>query len=101
MDETNLQEYLILRNLDEPITEDTFDAAAEHSIEVTRQLAAEGVGIDWKKSDVRTQADGAVTGTMCHFRAENEDVIYEHADRAGLPVTRIDRYGRTLENGSR
>ena len=101
MSETKLEEYLVLRNLDEPITEDTFDAAAEQSVEVAGQLAEEGVGINWKKSDVRTQADGAVTGTMCHFQAENEAVIYEHADRAGLPVTRIDRYGRTLENGSR
>ena len=100
MTEPTLEEYLILRNLDEPIAEDAFDAAAEHSVEVTRQLADEGVGINWRKSDVRTQANGAVTGTMCHFQAENEAVIHEHADRAGLPVTRIDRYGQTLQNES-
>lgn len=101
MSETPLEEYLVLRNLDEPIAEDTFEAAAAQSIEVVQQLTDEGVGLQWTKSDVRTQADGAVTGTMCHFQAENEDAIREHGDRAGLPVTRIDLHGRTLENESR
>jgi hypothetical protein len=101
MSETELEDFLVLRNLDEPIPEHAFEAAAEHAVGVVQQLADEGVGIQWMRSDVRTRADGAVTGTFCHYRAENSEAIYEHADRAGLPVTRIDLHGKTLENGAR
>lgn len=101
MIETELEDFLILRNLDEPIPVDTFEAAAKKSVEAVLDLTAEGVGINWVKSDVRTQADGAVTGTVCHFQTENEDVIYEHGNRAGLPVSRIDYHGKTLRNESR
>ena len=31
------------------------------------------------------------------YRAESEDAVREHADRAGLPATRIDRRGQPLE----
>lgn len=44
-----------------------------------------------------TTEDGDVTGTFCHYRAESEAAIREHADRAGLPATRIDRRGEPLE----
>ncbi|WP_312911353.1 DUF4242 domain-containing protein [Natronosalvus caseinilyticus] len=101
MTETELEDFLILRNLDEPIPEDTFEAAAGKAMEVLEYLTDEGVGIRWMKSDVRTREDGAVTGTFCHYQAENEEALYEHADRAGLPVTRIDLRGATLESGSR
>ena len=101
MIETELKDFLILRNLDEPIPEATFEAATKQSVEVVRDLIDEGVGINWVKSDVRTQADGAVTGTVCHFQTENEEVIHEHGDRAGLPVTRIDYYGKTVRNEGR
>lgn len=98
MSETAMEDFLILRNLDEPIPEQTFDAAAEQAGEALQDLNDEGVGIRWVKSDVRTRVNGAVTGTFCHYRAENEEALREHAARAGLPVTRIDLYGKTLEN---
>lgn len=101
MSETELEEFLILRNLDEPIPEQAFEAAAEGAMEVLQDLTDEGVGIEWVKSTTRTQADGAITGTFCQYRAENEEALREHAVRAGLPVTRIDLHGKTLESGAR
>ncbi|WP_306057041.1 nickel-binding protein [Natronococcus wangiae] len=98
MSDTDLEDFLILRTFEEPIPEDTFRAGAEEAMDVLQDLTEEGVGIRWKKSHVRTEADGAVVGTMCHYLAEDEAVVHEHADRAGLPVTRIDRHGKTLEN---
>lgn len=98
MSETTLVDFLILRNFDEPIPEDTFAAASEGAGEALQDLTNEGVGIRWVKSHIRTQAEGAVVGTFCHYQAENEEAIREHAARAGLPVTRIDLHGQTLEN---
>jgi hypothetical protein len=37
-----------------------------------------------------------VTGTFCHYRAESEEAIHEHADRAGLPATNVSRQGDPL-----
>ncbi len=101
MTETTMGEYLILRNMDEPVPEAAFEAAADGAMEVLRDLVDEGVGIEWVRSIVRTRGDGRIAGTFCHYRAENEAALYEHADRAGLPVTRIDLYGTTLESGAR
>lgn len=98
MSETALEDFLILRNLDESIPEDEFAAASEGAGEALQELTDEGVGIRWVKSHVRTQLDGAVVGTFCHYQGESEEAIREHAARAGLPVTRIDLHGKTLEN---
>lgn len=92
-----LEDFLVLRDLDEPITEAELDAAGEQSGEALADLRDEGVGIRWVESEVLTTEDGDVTGTFCHYRAESEEAIREHADRAGLPATRIDRRGEPLE----
>lgn len=93
----NLKDYLILRELDSPITQEQLDEATEASGEALESLREEGVGIQWVESEVMTDEDGQVTGTFCHYQAEDEDAIREHADRAGLPATRIDRRGTTLD----
>ncbi|ELZ17299.1 hypothetical protein C477_13750 [Haloterrigena salina JCM 13891] len=95
--EQELEDFLILRELDKPITEAELEAAGEQSGEALSTLRDEGVGIRWVESEVLTTEDGDVTGTFCHYRAESEDAIREHADRAGLPATRIDRRGEPLE----
>lgn len=95
-DTNDLNDYLILRALDEPITRDDLDAAAEASGEALSALREEGVGIRWVDSEVLTDDEGQVTGTFCHYRAESEDVVREHGERAGLPVTRVDRRGEPL-----
>lgn len=95
-DTDDLNDYLILRELDDPITREDLDAAAEASGEALEALREEDVGIRWVDSEVLTDEEGRVTGTFCHYQAESEDAVEEHADRAGLPATRIDRRGEPL-----
>ena len=99
MTDTNddLNGYLILRALDDPITRDDLDGAAEASGEALSALREEGVGIRWVDSEVLTDDEGRVTGTFCHYQAEDEDAVREHGDRAGLPVTRVDRRGEPID----
>ena len=96
MSETELEDFLILRNFAEPIHEETFQAGAKAAMDVLGALNDEGVRIRWRKSHVRTEADEAVVGSMCQYQAEDEAAHREH--RAGLPVTRIDDHGMTVEN---
>ncbi|WP_126661148.1 DUF4242 domain-containing protein [Haloterrigena salifodinae] len=95
--EQELEDFLILRELDEPITGAELEAAGEQSGKTLSNLRDEGVDIRWVESEVLTNEEGDVTGTFCHYRAESEDAIREHADRAGLPATHIDRRGEPLE----
>jgi len=97
MTDDDLEDFLILRDLEEPISEEELAAAGETSGEALKALRDEGVGIRWVESEVLQNDDGDVTGTFCHYRAEDEGVIEEHAERAGLPATRIDRRGTPLE----
>lgn len=94
MSDTN--DYLILRELPEPITEDELDEAAEASGETLSELREEGVDIRWVDSEVLTDDDGGIVGTFCHYEAESEDAVREHAERAGLPATKVTRRGEPL-----
>ncbi len=97
MSDQDLEDFLILRSLEEPISQADLDAAAEKSGDVLKQLREEGVGVRWVDSEVLSNEDDRVTGTFCHYQAESEDVVREHAERAGLPATRIDRRGEPLD----
>lgn len=97
MSEQELEDFLILRSLDEPITKERLQTAGKQSGEVLEDLRDEGIDIRWVESEVLMNGDGEITGTFCHYQAENEDAVLEHADRAGLPATRIDRRGQPLE----
>jgi hypothetical protein len=97
MSDQDLEDFLILRSLEEPITEEELDAAGEQSGDALQELREEGVGIRWVESEVLTDDDGMVTGTFCHYQAESEGAVREHADRAGLPATRVDRRGEPLD----
>lgn len=97
MSDDELEDFLILRALEAPITEDELTAAGKESGRVLEALREEGVDIHWVESEVMKNEAGEVTGTFCHYRAEGEDAIREHAERAGLPATRIDRRGEPLE----
>lgn len=94
MSETD--DFLILRELPEPITQDELDAAAEASGETLSELREEGVDIQWVDSEVLTDDDGGIVGTFCHYQAESEDAVREHAERAGLPATKVTRRGEPL-----
>ncbi|WP_144798994.1 DUF4242 domain-containing protein [Halorubrum depositum] len=93
---SDTDDFLILRELPEPITEDELDAAAEASGETLSELRGEGVDIEWVDSEVLTDDDGGIVGTFCHYEAESEDAVREHAERAGLPATKVTRRGDPL-----
>jgi hypothetical protein len=90
------EDFLILRELPEPITSEELDAAAEASGETLEELREEGVDIRWVDSEVLTAEEGGIVGTFCHYQAESEEAVREHADRAGLPATKITRRGEPL-----
>lgn len=96
MAESNLQDFLILRELDEPITEEDLQGVDERSTAVRQELKDEGINCLAVESEVLLDEQGHVTGTHCHYRAESEEAVREHAERAGLPVSRIDRIGNPL-----
>lgn len=89
-------DFLILRELDEPITRDDLSAAADKSGETLETLREEGREISWVDSEVLTNDDDDVVGTFCHYRAEDEETVREHADRAGLPATKVTKRGEPL-----
>ncbi len=97
MSDNSTHEFLILRELDEPITYDELDEAATASGETLENLREEGVDISWEESEVLTNDEGRVVGTFCRYRAESEDAVREHAERAGLPATKVTRRGEPLE----
>lgn len=97
MTEPNLEDFLILRALEEPITQEDLQAVDERSTACRRELDDEGMKVRAVESEVLTDEDGNVTGTHCHYKAESEEAVREHANRAGLLLSRIDRPGTPLE----
>ncbi|WP_220132532.1 DUF4242 domain-containing protein [Natronomonas sp. LN261] len=91
-----MEDFLILRELPEPITSDELDAAAKASGETLEELREEGTDIEWVDSEVLTDDRDGIVGTFCHYRAESEGAVHEHADRAGLPATKVTRRGDPL-----
>ena len=94
---SDVNDYLILRELDEAITQEQLDEAVEASGNTLQELREEGVDIEWVDSEVMTDDDGGIVGTFCHYRAESEDAVQEHVDRAGLPATKVTQRGSPLE----
>ena len=96
MADNDMQDFLILRELDGTITEEQLDEAGAQSGETLDELRGEGVDIRWVDSEVLTDEEGGITGTFCHYEAESEEAVREHADRAGLPATKITHRGEPL-----
>jgi hypothetical protein len=92
-----MHDFLILRELDDPITHEALDGAAAKSGETLEEMRDEGVDIRWVDSEVLTNADDEVVGTFCHYQAESEEAVHEHAERAGLPATKVTRRGTPLD----
>ena len=96
MTESDLEDFLILRELEEPITREELQAVDERSTACRWELDDEGMKVRSVESEVLTDEDGNVTGTHCHYKAESEEAVREHANRAELPISRIDRPGKPL-----
>ena len=97
MSDQELTDYLILREIDPPVSHTEREQASERSIAALQTVRGNGTGIDWIQSEIMTNEDDMVTGTLCHFRAETEEALHEHADCAGLPVSRIFHRGEPVE----
>jgi len=96
MTDDDLQDFLILRELEGTITREELDEAATQSGAALEELRDEGIEIQWVDSEVLTDDEGRVAGTFCHYQAENENVVREHADRANLPATKVTHRGEPL-----
>ncbi|MFH5801662.1 DUF4242 domain-containing protein [Haladaptatus sp. CMAA 1911] len=97
MSNDGTSEFLILRELNDPISKSDLHEAAEASGEALEELREEGSNIRWESSEVLRNENDGIVGTFCRYEAESEDVIEEHAERAGLPATKITRRGEPLE----
>lgn len=99
--ERELKEFLILRLMDEPVTQAERERASGRSVEALDVVREDGHAIEWVDSQILETDDGEVTGTLCHFRADTEDALRQHAECAGLPVTQVYRRGRPVEGPHR
>lgn len=97
MSDRELEDFVILREMDEPIPEEELMAAGDRSSEAVRELQDEGVDIRWLETDVLLSEDENATATVCRYRAESKGAVREHADRAGLPATHVARQGPTID----
>lgn len=100
MSDRELEDFVILREMDEPLPETELMAAGKRSNYVARELRDEGVDIRWLETDVLLNEDERATGTVCRFRAESEAAVRDHAHRAGLPATHVARRGPTIDSES-
>ena len=97
MTEGEVKDFLILRQLEAPVSQAERERASERSTEALEIVRDDGHAIDWVESQILEGEDGAVRGTLCHFRADSEDALHEHAECAGLPVTQVYRRGDPVE----
>lgn len=100
MTKQDLEEFLILRLLDEPVTHAEFERACERSAAAIETVREDGMDIDWVESEIMANEGDEVVGTLCHYKAESEDVIHQHADCAGATVTRIERRSQPVEGAT-
>ena len=70
---------------------DEFKAAATKSNAVIAEMNAEKKNIQWQHSHVTADK------TFCVYIVDNEDLIYEHSERSGFPVTRIVRAVKLID----
>lgn len=77
-----MKDYLVERHIAgaETLTADQLRDAAATSNAALAQL---GPGIKWVDSVI------VKDGTVCHYQAENEEIIREHARISGFPADKI------------
>ena len=91
MSNQDLIDFGIWREMGEELDEEAKRAALEASQGAIEELREEGVEIEWVRTDVLEDTDGEGDCAYCHYRAPSEDVIEEHSERAGFPVTELTR----------
>lgn len=91
MSNQDLIDFGIWREMDEELDEEAKQAALEASQGAIAELREEGVEIEWVRTDVLENPEGDNDCAYCHYRAPSEEVIEEHSERAGFPVTELTR----------
>jgi hypothetical protein len=92
MSDQELIDFGIWREMDADITDDERkQEALEASLGAIEELREEGTRVEWVSTDVLTNPDDGSECAYCHYRAPSEEVIQEHSERAGLPVTELTR----------
>lgn len=87
--EDNMKTYVIEREIPEAgkLTQEQLKGISQKSNEV---LATMGTGIQWVQSYV---TDNKV---YCVYKAENEELIKEHAKKGGFPADKISKLSTTI-----
>jgi len=92
MSNQDLIDFGIWREMDEDLTvEEAKQEALEASQRAIAELSEEGIEVEWVRTDVLEDPDGDTDCAYCHYRAPSEEVIEDHSERAGLPVTELTR----------
>jgi Asp-tRNA(Asn)/Glu-tRNA(Gln) amidotransferase A subunit family amidase len=97
MSDQDLIDFGIWREMDADITdEETKQEALAASQGAIEELEQEGIDVEWVSTDILEDPDGSECA-YCHYRAPSEEVIEEHSERAGLPVTKLTRMDDQLD----
>lgn len=97
MSDHELIDFGIWREMDEELTDEkTKQAALDASQGAIAELREEGIDVEWVSTDVLENPDSETDCAFCHYRAPSEEVIKEHSERAGLPVTELTRMDEHL-----
>jgi hypothetical protein len=76
-----MPKYILVRTVGE-ISEEELEAAARRSIEVIEQMP----GVRW----IRSYYSAEEGKLYCEYEAPSVNLVFEHAQRAGLPLDRAE-----------
>jgi hypothetical protein len=85
-----MKRYVIERDLPGAgkLTTEQIRTASQGSVKALSDL---GTGIQWMRSHVTKDR------IYCEYLAENEALVIAHAERAGLPATKISEVARVID----
>ena len=88
-----MQRYVIERDIpDIGLSEQaSLRQGAEASNKILSDMRVEKKNIQWEHAYV------ADNKTFCIYLADKEDLIYEHAQRSGFPVTKVTEIGKIID----
>lgn len=76
-----MPKYILIRTVGE-VSEEEIEAAAKRSIEVIEQMP----GVRW----IRSYYSAEEGKLYCEYEAPNAELLFEHAQRARLPLDRAE-----------
>ena len=91
-----MKKFLIKREIEgaSQIPSDKLEEIGQGSESVLVEMRNEGKNIEQEQSYV------AGNNVFCIYNADSEDVIKEHADRAGVPANEITQVSSVLEHNT-